>query len=66
LDKTISELSAHTSYTDRKPIVLMNAGIMTEENAKVQKINGHDYIAVSRTKLKDYNKISGREKNITL
>jgi len=44
----------------------MNAGIMTEENAKVQKINGHDYIAVSRTKLKDYNKISGREKNITL
>lgn len=66
LDKTISELSAHTSFTGRKPIVVMDAGIMTDENAKMLKSKGHDYIAVSRTKLKDYKKISGKQENITL
>ena len=66
LEKTISELSAYTSFTDRKPVVVMDAGVMTDENAKILKTNGHDYIAVSRTKLKDYKKISSREENIIL
>ncbi|WP_010424833.1 IS1634 family transposase, partial [Anaerophaga thermohalophila] len=40
LDKTISELSAHTSQTDRKPVIVMDAGIMTEDNAKMLKQQG--------------------------
>jgi transposase len=41
LSKTISELSAHTSQTDRKPVIVMDAGIMTEDNAKMLKQQGH-------------------------
>lgn len=54
LEKTVEELSSHTSFTDRKPVVVMDAGIITEDNTKMLKAKGYDYIAVSRTKLKEY------------
>jgi len=37
LGKTISELSAHTYQTESKPVVVKDAGIMTEDNAKMLK-----------------------------
>lgn len=64
LAKTISDLSTYTSNTGRKPIVVMDAGIMTEDNAKMLKEKGHDYIAVSRTKIKDYTTINQKGKDI--
>jgi len=54
LNKTVDELSALTSSTGRKPVVVMDAGIMTEKNALSLKGKGYDYICVNRTKLKDY------------
>jgi transposase len=66
LSKTISELSAHTSQTGRKPVIVMDAGIMTEDNAKMLKQHGYDYICVNRTKLKDYTAINPEGENITI
>lgn len=37
-----------------KPIVVIDAGIATEENLKAIKDKGYDYLCVSRTKLKEY------------
>ena len=58
LNNTIEELSHNTSETSRKPVIVMDAGIMTEENTKMLKEKGYDYICVSRTKLKDYSYIN--------
>lgn len=66
LEKTISELSAHTSSTGRKPVVVMDAGIITEENTLMLKTKGYDYICVSRTKLKDYTALKPDGENITI
>lgn len=66
LDQTISELSAHTSQTGRKPVVVMDAGIMTEDNAEMLKEQGYDYICVNRTKLKDYTAVNPDQDSITI
>jgi len=66
LDKTVEELSERTSSTGRKTIVVMDAGIITEENTKMLKAIGHDYICVSRTKLKEYTEIKSSEESITV
>jgi len=54
LEKTINELSINTSQTGRKPVIVMNAGIASEENLEMLKAKEYDYLCVSRTKLKDY------------
>ena len=53
LEKTINDLSCQTSMADRKPVIVMDAGIMTEDNAKMLREKGYDYICVTRSKLKD-------------
>jgi len=58
LNMTIDDLSAQTSTTGRKPIIVMDAGIMTDDNATMLKGNGYDYICVTRTKLKDYRQVN--------
>ena len=42
------------------PVVVMDAGIATEENLKMIRAKGYHYLCVSRTKLKNYQAISGR------
>lgn len=54
LASTIEELSICTSSTGRKPMVVMDAGIATEDNLQMLKGQGYDYLCVSRSKLKDY------------
>ena len=54
LETTIAELSAQTSQTLRKPIIVMDAGISSEDNLAMLKEKQYDYICVSRSKLKDY------------
>jgi len=65
LGKTIEDLAIHTSSTGRKPIVVMDAGIMTDENTVMLKDKGYDYICVTRTKLKNYKQVN-IEKNDTI
>lgn len=53
--KTVVEaLSRQTSFTGRKPIVVMDAGIATDDNVGMLKHEGYDYMCVSRSNLKDY------------
>lgn len=42
-----------------KPVVVMDAGIATEDNLKIVKQRGYDYVCVSRTVPREYNKLSG-------
>ena len=49
---TIETLSANTNTY--KPLVVIDAGIATEENLAMLKKKGYDYLCVSRTKLKDF------------
>ncbi|NMA30314.1 MAG: IS1634 family transposase [Candidatus Methanofastidiosa archaeon] len=54
LEQTIEDLATGTSASGRKPLVVIDAGILTEGNSLMLKQKGYDYIGVSRTKLKDY------------
>jgi transposase len=50
----IEQMSRRTSVTGRKPVVVLDAGIATEDNIKLLRDNDYDYICVSRAKLKNY------------
>jgi hypothetical protein len=54
LQTIIEALSAKTSFTGRKPIVIIDAGIATEENLIMIRMKGYDYICVSRSSMKEY------------
>ena len=54
LEKIIAELSARTSSTERHPIVVLDAGIATEDNLKLLKENKFDYMCVSRSGMSKY------------
>lgn len=54
LEIMINTLSSQTSSTERKPIVVMDAGIATDDNITMLKNKGYDYMCVSRSGLKDF------------
>lgn len=54
LDKIIGGLSARTSATQRKPIVVLDAGIATEDNLRLLKKNKFEYLCVSRSGMNKY------------
>ncbi len=51
----VNALSKQTSFSDRKPIVVIDAGIATDANLKMLKSKQYDYMCVSRSNLKQYN-----------
>ena len=54
----IDKLSRRTNA--QNPVVVMDAGIATEENLQMIRAKGYHYLCVSRTKLKDYQAVKGR------
>ncbi len=46
LAQIIAELSARTSSTERRPVVVLDAGIATEDNLKLLKKNKFEYMCV--------------------
>lgn len=54
LETIVKELSKQTSFSKRKPIVVMDAGIATNENLIMLRHKHYDYMCVSRSGLKDY------------
>jgi transposase len=58
LSLMIDKLSRRTNA--RHPVVVMDAGIATEANLAMIRAKGYHYLCVSRTKLKDYQAVSGR------
>lgn len=56
---TMLEDVATQLYTKgEKPVVVMDAGIATEDNLKIVKQRGYDYVCVSRTVPREYSKLS--------
>lgn len=54
LEATIDELSSRSSHTGRKPMVVIDAGIASEENLLMLRESEHEYLCVARGKFKDY------------
>jgi transposase len=54
LGTVVDSLSSQTSFTNRKPTVVIDAGIATDENLKMLKKKHYDYMCVSRSSLKEY------------
>lgn len=55
LEGMIGKLRIKTSVSAKKALVVIDAGIATEENLKKLKASGYDYLCVSRSCLKNYN-----------
>jgi Transposase DDE domain len=53
LPKIIDNLRTQTS-TEKRAVVVIDAGIATDDNLELIKAKGYDYVCVSRSKIKDY------------
>jgi hypothetical protein len=54
LGAIVNVLGKQTSFSDRKPIVVIDAGIATEANLQMLRDKGYGYLCVSRSNLKAY------------
>ena len=54
LESMIENLRVKTSGSAKKALVVMDAGIATEDNLKMVKAKGYDYLCVTRSSLKNY------------
>ena len=55
----IDKLRINTSNSAGKALVVIDAGIATEDNLKMLREKGYDYLCVARSKLKQYSIASG-------
>jgi transposase len=55
LEGMIGKLRIKTSSSAKKALIVIDAGIATEENLKMIMDNGYDYLCVNRSNLKTYN-----------
>ena len=54
LESMIENLRLKTSSSAKKALIVMDAGIVTEDNLKMVKDKGYDYLCVTRSSLKNY------------
>jgi hypothetical protein len=54
LEHIITKLDEQHRYTSKKPIVVMDAGIATEDNIQFLKTKAYPYLCVSRSSMKKY------------
>jgi len=54
LETVIAKLNLKAGYANKKPIIVMDAGIATEANIQFLKKEEYGYMCVSRSHLKDY------------
>ena len=54
LGSVVDALSLQTSFSHRKPIVVIDAGIASDGNITMLKNKGYEYMCVSRSSLKEY------------
>jgi Transposase DDE domain len=59
LPDMVEKLRLSTSAVSKKAVVVMDAGIATEDNLKILEEKGYYYLCVSRSKLKDYKIVEG-------
>ena len=58
LSQMIDKLASHTCH--HKAVIVLDAGIATEDNLQLILDKGHKYLCVSRTHLKEYKAVQGR------
>lgn len=61
LETIIDSLASQTSFVQRKPTIVMDAGISTNHNLKMLKAKGYGYVCVTRSNLKEYYADTTRE-----
>lgn len=61
----LNAVSKQFTHEREKPLVVMDAGISTEENLEVLRKDKYDYVCVSRTMPKEYKKLSDKPEVIT-
>jgi transposase len=54
LETTIEDIRCRMNIGDVRPMIIMDAGIATEENLDMLKNRQYDYLCVSRSRLKDF------------
>lgn len=54
LETTIEDLDKTYQLSHRKPTVVMDAGLSTEDNLKMLRTKGYSYLCVSRSSIKEY------------
>ena len=59
LSAMIDKLAAHTCRY-RKPVIVLDAGIATEQNLQLMEAKGYKYLCVSRSKIKEYESVKDR------
>lgn len=59
LSAMIDKLATHTCK-EKKAVIVLDAGIATEENLELIVAKGHKYLCVSRSKLKQYQAVKDR------
>ena len=64
LSDMIAKLRQATSQTEKKALIVIDAGIATEENLALISEKGYDYLCVSRSNLKDYKTVAPQNGNI--
>ena len=64
--KTLLEKLSSNTSTAAKPIVVMDAGIATEQNLNTLTLQGYKYVVVSRSKIKDYQPVQQGKKTYLL
>jgi len=66
LEPTIDDLSSRGNLTTAKPMVVMDAGIASEENLLMLRNKGYDYLCVARGKFKDYVAVKQDNQSVTI
>lgn len=61
LSDIIENLRIQTSQSAQKAIVVIDAGIATNDNLELLQSKGYDYVCVSRSSLKEYQAVEGHE-----
>ena len=65
LPNMIDTLAKRNPSRTKDTLVVMDAGVATEENLELIKKKGYYYLCVSRTKMKDYT-LSDDNKSVTV
>lgn len=59
LAEVVADMATHVAKGERKPVVVMDAGIATIKNLLMLTEKGYDYLCVSRTKPDDFDAAKG-------
>lgn len=61
LRQTLEDIEKSGGKMDSKKVVVMDAGIATEDNLKMMREEGYDYVCISLSKMKNYNAVDSEE-----